>query len=230
MIPMINDPQQKIDRLRGENPFISSRELAYNIILDSILSGELDSDKKLTQSILADELDMSRTPVKEALFKLEKDGFIEKVETASLYTVKKFDIGDFMDFSELRLAIEPDAAFRAARYINENDSKRLKSCLEVQERLAAARDMAGLIFNHTQFHKLIVEASQNKYYIDIYNTYENKSLFFNRGFMSESTISYNLLKHRLIAEKIINHCEIEAREEMKVHLSFYAKSASRRIL
>lgn len=227
---MITDPQNKIDRLRSDNPFISSRELAYKIILNAVLSGELGSDIKLTQSIIAQELEMSRTPVKEALSELEKDGFIEKAESASLYSVKQFDIGDFIDYSEMRLAIEPEAAFHAARYINDDGIIALRECLDVQEKLAASKDMAGLIFNHTRFHKLIVEASQNKYFIEIYNIYENKSLFFNRGFMSESTIAYNLLKHRLIADRIINHCETEAREEMRVHLSFYAKSASKKML
>lgn len=227
---MITDPQNKIDRLRSDNPFISSRELAYNIILNAILSGELGSDKKLTQSIIAQELEMSRTPVKEALSELEKGGFIEKAESASLYSVKQFDIGDFIDYSEMRLAIEPEAAFHAARYINDDGIRALRKCLDVEEKLAVSKDMAGLIFNHTHFHKLIVEASRNKYFIEIYNIYENKSLFFNRGFMSESTIAYNLLKHRLIADKIINHRELEAREEMRVHLSFYAKSAAGKML
>lgn len=227
---MIIDPQAKIDRLRSENPFIGSRELAYDIILNAILSGELGSDIKLTQSIIAAELEMSRTPVKEALSELERDGFIEKAGSASLYSVKQFDIGDFIDFSEMRLAIEPEAAFHAARYITDEGTVKLRHCLDIQEKLAASGNMAGLIFNHTQFHKLIVEASQNKYFIEIYNIYENKSLFFNRGFMSESTIAYNLQKHRQIAEMIINHDETAAREAMRVHLSFYAKSGARKIL
>lgn len=227
---MITDPQNKIDKLRSSNPFISSRELAHDIILNAILSGELDSSSKLTQSIIAGELEMSRTPVKEALFELEREGFIEKSGSASIYSVRQFDIGDFIDFSEMRLAIEPEAAFHAARYISDEGTAKLKHCLDVQEKLAASKDMAGLIFNHTQFHKLIVEASMNRYFIEVYNIYENKSLFFNRGFMSESTIAYNLLKHRLIAEKIMAHDETAARDEMRVHLSFYAKSAAWKML
>ena len=227
---MIINSEKKIEKYRSDNPFIGSRELAYRIILDSILSGELNSDIRLTQSTLADELDMSRTPVKEALSMLERDGFLEKEENSSGFTVKRFDISDFIDFSEMRLALEPEAAFHAARYISESGIKRLEGCLKTQERLASQKDMAGLVYNHTQFHKIIAEESQNRYFCEIYRIYENKSLFFNQGIMSENNISYNLIKHRLIADRIIHHCESEAREEMRIHLSFYAKSAARKML
>ena len=74
-----------IARLHEINPFLSNTDLVYTILRDQIVNHKLQPGKKLNQEQIAIDMNVSRTPVREAFFRLETEGFLEK--GAQGYTV-----------------------------------------------------------------------------------------------------------------------------------------------
>ncbi len=219
--------EERIKAIREKNPFMNNVNIVYSIILDDIVDGNIPSGVKLNQNQLADEMGMSRSPIREAFIKLESDGFLIKGESGS-YFVPEFDLGDYVDFGEFRLAIEPLAAYYAARYISEEELLQLKELIKKWHEVAADSDYAKLLHFDIEFHRAIVEASGNRYFIKTYETYEKRNLYYRRLVYPETNLHYSYKKHRLIYEKICEHDEIGAQEAMRMHLSFYMKNAVRR--
>ena len=219
--------EERIKTIREKNPFISNVNIAYSIILDDIVDGNIPSGIKLNQNQLADEMGMSRSPIREAFIKLESEGFLIKGESGS-YSVPEFDLGDYVDLGEFRLAIEPLAAYYAARYISEEELLQLKGLINKWHEAAADSDHAKLLHLDMAFHRAIVEASGNRYLIQTYRMYEKRNLYYRRLVYPETNLHYSYRKHRLIYEKICEHDETGAQEAMRLHLSFYMKNAVRR--
>lgn len=93
-----------IVRLHEANPFLSNTDLVYTILRDQIVNHKLQPGKKLNQEQIAIDMNVSRTPVREAFFRLETEGFLEK--GAQGYTVYEMTPGDYMMLLDVRIAIE----------------------------------------------------------------------------------------------------------------------------
>ena len=92
-----------IARLHEINPFLSNTDLVYTILRDQIVNHKLQPGKKLNQEQIAIDMNVSRTPVREAFFRLETEGFLEK--GAQGYTVYEMKPGDYMMLLDVRLLI-----------------------------------------------------------------------------------------------------------------------------
>src|SRR3954449_12090798 len=96
----------------------------------AILEGVLKPGERLRAEALAQRYGTSRTPVREALLQLEAQGLVE-VEPNRGAVVRAFDRADLLDLYEVRALLEPAAAARAARRIDEAGIPRLQApCAE----------------------------------------------------------------------------------------------------
>ncbi|MCE5282763.1 MAG: GntR family transcriptional regulator, partial [Deltaproteobacteria bacterium] len=84
---------------------LSVREKTYEYLKSSILSGRFTPGERLTEEHLAEELGISRTPVREALHKLEQDGLIEPLETRG-FCIPSDSPEEIEDLFELRTVLE----------------------------------------------------------------------------------------------------------------------------
>ena len=96
---------------------------AYEYIRDQILNGELDRGTKLTEERLAEEIGISRTPVREAIRKLEQEGLIQNKRV-----VNPSDM-DLRHIFQVRILLEGFAARYCASYMTEEVLEKLKSCV-----------------------------------------------------------------------------------------------------
>ena len=88
-------------------------DVAYNHIRKRILSGEYPPGHPLMTELLANEIKVSRTPVRDALRKLETDGLVT-IQAHLGASVKKMQLKEFREMCDLRLALESHAAGLAA--------------------------------------------------------------------------------------------------------------------
>lgn len=134
----------------------SRTDLATSVLREEILNGETKPGHLLAESAVAVRLGVSRVPVREALFALEREGLVEFSETGRAY-VKELSPDDFEELYVLRLALEPLGARLAA--------SRLKADFSALERNVQATRKAKTIQDVTRldldFHELILEASEN---------------------------------------------------------------------
>jgi DNA-binding GntR family transcriptional regulator len=140
-----------------KTPDLSSRsEYATELLRRRIINGQSEPGSLLAEVAVARELGVSRVPVREALFTLERDGLVEFSVTGRAY-VKVLSPRDFEELYVLRLTLEPAAARLAAPTIRVNP--------RVLEKNISATARAKSILEVTrldlEFHEIIIEASGN---------------------------------------------------------------------
>jgi DNA-binding GntR family transcriptional regulator len=135
---------------------LSRSECAINRLRRGIIAGESKPGSLLAEVAVARELGVSRVPVREALFTLEREGLVEFSETGRAY-VKELTPHDFEELYVLRLALEPAAARLAAPALREDASA-------LEKNIAATTKAPSLIkVTHLDldFHEIILEACGN---------------------------------------------------------------------
>ncbi len=133
---------------------------AYAMIRDMILSGDLLSGAKIGEEALAEQCGVSRTPIREALSRLEAELLIRRSDTQRSF-VADWSLEDVEEMFELRGLLESRAARRAASRISWSQIARLKTHhAAIGEAIYAhAPDTPGFVENNHHFHGVILEAS-----------------------------------------------------------------------
>lgn len=146
----------------------SLADIAYRIIRDKILICELEPGSKIVEEKLAQEMGISRTPLRKALTKLEKEEFIVVVPRKGTY-VKKLSPKEIKEIYELRRLLEGFAAEEAARFINGNQLKKMRQSCRKHSAAAKKGDLLSCLIYNMEFHRLLVEASKNGKLLKVLN-------------------------------------------------------------
>lgn len=144
------------DRRASQNTKVIA-ESVYVRLREAILSAELRPNKRLVEDELANWLKVSRTPIREALLRLEHEGMVERDRG---WLVREHDPAEIRARLECRLAIEGYASRLAAAHRSEQDLLALR---ELAQRMEAP-GTPTTEFNqlNDQFHRRIAEATQNR--------------------------------------------------------------------
>lgn len=136
------------------------RELVSDALREAIMSGALHAGERLMEIQLAEELGVSRTPVREAIRKLELEGFVVMIPRKGAY-VSDISLKDISDVFEIRTALDALAAGLAAERISEDELERLERLLvEIAEAIEQG-DIERAVDIDTQFHDVLYKASRN---------------------------------------------------------------------
>lgn len=210
---------KKIAGIKDKNPFVSNTDIAYQLLLDDIMEAVLLPDEKIPQDMIAELFDMSKTPVRDALLRLEKNRFIVKSEKAG-YQVYHVSFKDFLDFCNFRLLIEAQAAYYAASSITEEELRKLAENIKKYNRYCEEQDLKKVLQFDEEFHEMIIKASHNPFLYEAYCSYNSKKKFYLTSSISEhKNFDRMKNKHNDIYEAIAHNREKEAKERMESHLS-----------
>jgi DNA-binding GntR family transcriptional regulator len=134
----------------------------HDELREAILAGKLEPGTRLRAEALGERLRVSRTPVREALVLLAREGLVE-IEPRRGASVRSFDAADLMDLYEVRALIEPHAAARAATRIGTEALKRLHElCVMAEARSASdGESVAAQLTLNDEFHGIILEAADS---------------------------------------------------------------------
>ena len=136
----------------------------YECLRHAILTGEIEEGGALVEAQLAAQFEVSRTPIREALTRLEQDGLVER--RARGLVVRTRSPEEILDIYETRLVLEAKAAAVAADRRTELDLVRLRHLVE-RGRPLDAGDPAALAANNRQFHEAVWRAGRNESLIDL---------------------------------------------------------------
>ena len=142
------------------NNYRPLREMVFETLREAIIKGLLRPGERLMEIQIAEELGVSRTPVREAIRKLELEGFLVMVARKGAY-VADISVKDITDIFEVRAALEGLAAGLAAERITEEELEQLERAL-VQTSEATTGDLNTVVQSDTSFHELIYRASRNQ--------------------------------------------------------------------
>ena len=181
------------------------KDLVYLELKHKILTGEIVSQTRLMEIDLSEKMNVSRTPIREAIKRLSDDGLV-KVEPRRGAYVANISIKDMLDVFEVREDMEGFVAKLAAQRITDEEKDTLRAiAAEYEEAIEKADDKEHIIELDEKFHNFIVKCSGNLRFRYLY--YDDFSLY-------ESTAE----QHNRIMEAINAGRDAEARVEADAHV------------
>lgn len=143
----------------------------YDMIKRMIFDHEIAPGSRVNIDALAVQLDVSQTPVREALARLESDGLIAKEPLKGYKTTNLLSIKELNDLFQFRLLIEPWAAEEAARRVDNTGKTALKAEMQSAKtalKISGDDQFQALTEHDTRFHALIASISGNQTVSDSY--------------------------------------------------------------
>jgi len=136
------------------------REVVFETLREAIISGILKPGERMMEIQLADELGVSRTPVREAIRKLELEGFVVMIPRKGAY-VSDISFKDINDIFEIRSALEMLAAGLACERITPEELETLERLLVQKWECLEQNDVDTMVETDTLFHEALYRASRN---------------------------------------------------------------------
>ncbi len=150
-MPPVNKPRK---------PNVSLGDTAYQAIRDAITSNKMKPGDRVSEYMVADWLEISRTPAREGLRRLESEGLLTSHPKRGL-VVADFDEAAVHELYAAREILEGTIAGMAARFATDAEISSLQHMLE---REASLLDSPTKMFEHNlEFHGLIAQAARNRY-------------------------------------------------------------------
>ena len=143
---------------------VSLADQVFERLENDILLGKYPRGSYLTELALVDDLGVSRTPIREALRRLEQEHIIEVSSRGIL--VLGVTSEDLADIYQLRLEVEPMVAARAAIAATDDEIKELREALDMQQYYVGRHDSDHIKYMDSRFHELIYSASHSTVFYD----------------------------------------------------------------
>ena len=152
---------------------VDLRQQVYENLRARITSGEFDENTRFYERTFADELGVSRTPVREALAMLEQDGLLS--QAARGYRLPRMSPQQVIDVTEIRLLLEPHAIGSMVR--ETKPAKRAKVAALIRKEVEANRAGDAYIAAHSRMRDSILSEVRNRPLVDAIQQYEDSIHF-----------------------------------------------------
>ncbi len=194
------------------------REVVCETLRDAIRKGKLKPGERLMESQLAEDLGVSRTPVREAIRKLELEGYVIMMPRRGTY-VANLSIRDVNEVFEIRTSLDSLASGLAAERITDEELERLQRLLVAIGCYIEENDMDKIVECDTEFHDLLYQASRNSRLVGIiFNLREQLTRFRSTSMSFPGRLKATLEEHRRIVEAIAQGDVAEARAAAEYHM------------
>lgn len=173
-----------LDARMQQNPFARLGDTTYQVLYEAIIDLQLTPGTVLSETALAKELDISRTPIRSAFQRLAEEGLLEN--RGQTFAVAGFKRQECQQLMEARIPIEAQAAYWAAERI---DSKQLSELDMHRHSFADAFthwDIPKMVFADNAFHQTIVDAACNRFFSELYQQLVPRVLHY-RNFLYNHT-------------------------------------------
>ena len=190
-----------------EHRSISIADQVFEQLEHDILSGKYPRGEMLSEMRLSTELGVSRTPVREAIRRLEQENILE--ESGRGMIVVGITREDLMDMYEIRLQVESMAARRAAGRISDSELQELHSIIELQRFYADKNgpDSSDQIRNlDSRFHDLLYRSSGSRTYYQVLHSLHKKVTKFRMASVSKHVRALKSIEeHEAIYQALADH-------------------------
>jgi DNA-binding GntR family transcriptional regulator len=189
---------------------------AYELLRQAIATGQLKPGDRVVENELASWLNMSRTPVREAIASLEADGLVI-VNGAQGRIVAKLDYQSVMELYAVREVLESMAAGLAARNASDMEIAALREMLEREGQILD--DPGRLVDHNRRFHEAIYYCSHNRYILKMLEYIQTAMLLLQpAGRVGTVRQETALPEHRAIVDAIESRDSSAAEEAIRKHV------------
>lgn len=201
------------------NEYLPLRDVVFHTLRNAILKGELQPGERLMEIQLAQKLGVSRTPVREALRKLELEGLVLMMPRKGA-VVADITIQDLEDVLEVRTALEELAVQKACDTITEEQLKELKRAANEFKRCAESEDILACAEADMQFHEVIYGATNNKRLQQMLTNLREQMYRYRMEYLKDKRMYSTLIEeHDMIRKAIKRRDRVKAGMMMRTHIT-----------
>ena len=183
---MVKVPKLKMDSYQP------LRDVIFETLRKAIVSGDIKPGERLMEVSLADQMGVSRTPVREAIRRLEAEGLVTMTPRKGTH-VSELSVKDIMDVLEVRTVLDKLATDLAAKRMQPAQLKSLESVHKQYISCVERENMEGAVKKDVEFHDLIYAASGNPRLVAVAGSLREHIYRFRVIYMSGSLIAENVL-------------------------------------
>lgn len=209
--------------------FLPLRDVVFNTLRQAILIGELKPGERLMEIHLADRLGVSRTPIREAIHKLEREGLVTIIPRRGA-EVSQITEKSMNDVLEVRRALDALCVELACERITEEGIKNLKTACDNFEQCVRTGDSKKIAQADVALHDIIVQATGNQRLIQLVNNLSEQMYRYRFEYIKDSSQHKTLVdEHRIIYQSIVRKDKKTAADAARTHIDNQEKAIIRQI-
>lgn len=211
------------------NEFLPLRDVVFNTLRQAILTGELKPGERLMEIHLANKLGVSRTPIREAIRKLELEGLVTMIPRRGA-EVAQITEKSMNDVLEVRRAMDALCVELACDRITPEELEQLKEACDAFEAAVKTSDVKKIAQADVALHDIIVRATGNQRLIQLVNNLSEQMYRYRFEYIKDSSQHERLVEeHRIIYQSIVQKDKETASQAAKTHIDNQEKSIIRQI-
>lgn len=209
--------------------FLPLRDVVFNTLRQAILTGELKPGERLMEIHLANKLGVSRTPIREAIRKLELEGLVTMIPRRGA-EVAQITEKSMNDVLEIRRAMDALCVELACDRISEEELEKLKNACDYFEKAVRSKDAKKIAQADVELHDIIVQATGNQRLIQLVNNLSEQMYRYRYEYIKDASQHERLIEeHRIIYESIVKKDKETASQAARMHIDNQEKAIIRQI-
>lgn len=209
---MLDMLQQNMDE------YLPLRDVVFNTLRQAILTGELKPGERLMEIHLADRLGVSRTPIREAMRKLELEGLVVMIPRKGAQ-VARITEKNLKDVLEVRRALDMLAVKLACDRMDDETKKELRKACDEFATVIQNNNTKDITEADVRFHDVILKSTGNDRLIQLVNNLAEQMYRYRLEYIKDSAYHNRLVKeHKAIYEAIMNNEKEKAAEAVVIHI------------
>ena len=211
------------------NEYLPLRDVVFNTLRQAILKRELEPGERLMEIQLAERLGVSRTPIREAIRKLELEGLVLMIPRKGA-EVAKISARSLRDVLEVRRALEELAIELACQRMTEEDLGELQKAQDEFKKAIADGDAMRIAETDEHYHDVIYSGTQNAKLIQMLNNLREQMYRYRLEYIKDADKRKILiLEHERVLKAIRDRKVAEAKEAMREHIDNQEITVARNI-
>ena len=198
--------------------YLPLRDVVFNTLRRAILRGELKPGERLMEIQLANKLGVSRTPIREAIRKLELEGLVLMIPRKGA-EVAEITEKNLRDVLEVRCALEELAVQLACDRIDADGLKELRAAADTCRRVLDSDDITQIAQADVDFHDVIFKATDNQRLIQLLNNLREQMYRYRIEYLKKKECYPQILQeHQEIIESIAGRDKDRATNVTGIHI------------
>ncbi len=209
--------------------YLPLRDVVFKTLRKAILTGELKPGERLMEIHLADKLGVSRTPIREAMRKLELEGLVTMIPRRGA-EVAQITEKSLKDVLEVRRALDALSVELACDRISDMEKEDLREACDAFERATKTKEVAVIAKADVALHDIIIKATGNIRLLQMANNLAEQMYRYRFEYIKEEKQHSRLIEeHRLIYDSIVANDKEAAVKVIKSHIDNQEQSIIRQI-
>ncbi|NLG04694.1 MAG: GntR family transcriptional regulator [Clostridia bacterium] len=198
--------------------YLPLRDVVFNTLRQGILTGELKPGERLMEIHLANRLGVSRTPIREAIRKLELEGLVTMVPRRGA-EVSRITKQDLQDVLEVRRTLDALAVSLACERMTEDEKAQLSEANTKFEQSTKTLDAVTIAQADVRFHDIILMSTRNKRLIQMVNNLAEQMYRYRLEYVKDVRNHARLIdEHKSICEAVFSGEASEAKRLIYLHI------------